>query len=178
MKRLCAAFLFSFIIVAPLSAADKVFQESGYGYTINYPQDWGYAKQSAHIIVFTKKEGVDAKVPVVGIQNLLSTKVKDGKHKDVSTVLGDFENQLRITKHAKVYPVQTFSYNKNGSKLTGKQFIAEYILKDKNYKQWVIVIPRKNGEVFHVWIYTAPEEKYDKYSTIAQAMLDSLVITE
>jgi hypothetical protein len=164
--------------LTPLFAAERLFQESGYGYTMAYTQDWEFTKRSAHIIIFTKKEGADANLPVVGIQNLLSAKAKGGKHKDVNAVLADFENQLRITKYARVYAAEPYLYNKKGLRLMGKQFIADYVFRDKNYRQWVVVMPRKNGEIFHAWVFSAPEDLYDRYFPSAKAMLDSLVITE
>jgi hypothetical protein len=170
--------MLGFLLVAPVFAAERLFQESGYGYTMAYTQDWEFTKRSAHIIIFTKKVGGDANLPVVGIQNLLSTKIKGGKHKDVNAVLTDFENQLRVTKYARVYPAEPYVYNKKGLKLTGKQFIADYVFKDKNYRQWVVVIPRKNGDIFHAWVFAAPEDLYDKHLPSAKVMLDSLVITE
>jgi hypothetical protein len=183
MKRiysalLCGVLFLSLILIAPLFAADNVFKEKGYGYTINYPQDWVYVKKSLHEIVFTKNTKADASTPVVGIQNLYSTNVKGGKFKDIKDVVTVFENQLKITKNANVYPVETYIYDKNGVKITGKQFIAEYVYKNNNYKQLVIVIPRKSEELFHVWIYSAQAEQYDKYFPAVRTMLDSWIITE
>jgi hypothetical protein len=182
MKRiyivLLCCVLFSTFNVMPLFANDTVFNESGYGYTLTYPNDWMYVKKSPHIILFTKKAETNTNTPVVGVQNLFSIKIKDGKYNDINAVVADFENQLRITKKANVYPVETYTYNKNGVKLTGKQFIAEYAYKDKNYKQSVIVIPRKNGEIFHAWVYSAQSDQYDKYFPTVRTMLDSWVITE
>ncbi len=175
---LCAAGMVMFLLVSPLFAAEKVFQESGYGFVMNYPQDWEYTKRAGHMIIFTKKGGADANVPVVGVQNLLSTKVKGGKHEDVGAVLADFENQLKITKYARVYPAEPFVYGKKGLKITGRQFVADYVFRDKNYKQLVVVIPRKDGEIFHAWVYSAPEDLYEKYLPSAKAMLDSLTMTD
>jgi hypothetical protein len=183
MKKICIYILFCVFFlglmnITQLFAADTMFKEGGYGYTLTYPNDWVYVKKSPHIIVFTKKVGTNANAPVVGIQNLFSKKIKDGKYSDMSAVVADFENQLRITKQAKVYAAEAFTYNKNGVKLTGKQFMAEYVFENKNFKQLVIVIPRKNEEIFHVWIYSAQAEQYDKYFPTVKAMLDSWVIAE
>jgi hypothetical protein len=183
MKRVyttfyCVVFLFSFVFIATLFAADNVFKERGYGYTLTYPEDWVYVKKSPHVIVFTKKAENNANAPVVGVQNLLSTKIKGGKYNDINAVIADFENQLRITKHAEVYPAEIYTYSKNSVNLTGKKFIAEYIFKDKKYKQLIMAIPRKNGELFHVWIYSAQTDQYDKYFPTVRAMLDSWTITD
>jgi hypothetical protein len=183
MDNKVAAFFYGVCMLGlslapPLFAAERLFQESGFGYTMTYSQDWEYTKRSAHIIVFTKKEGADANLPVVGIQNLLSAKVKGGKHKDVNSVLADFENQLSVTKYARVYPSEPYLYNKKGLRLVGKQFVADYVFRDKNYRQWVAVIPRRDGEIFHAWVFSAPEDLYDKYLPNAKTMLDSLTISE
>jgi hypothetical protein len=183
MKRIHIIFLsvvlfLGFMFTAQLSAADKMFKESGYGYTLTYPEDWVYSKKSPHIIIFTNKTETNERTPVIGVQNLFSKKIKGGKYGDMNAVIADFENQLKITKHANVYPVEIYTYNKNGVKLSGKQFMAEYVYKNSNYKQWIIVIPRKNGELFHVWIYSAQAEQYDKYFPTVRTMLDSWVIVE
>jgi hypothetical protein len=145
---------------------------------MTYPQDWSYVKKSLDEVVFTKKPGADANAPVVSVQNLYSTKAGNGKFEDINDVIKVFENQLRTTQHAKVYPAEAYTYDKKGVKLTGKQFIAEYILEDKNYKQLMIAVPRKNGEVFHVWTYSAQADQYDKYFPKLKKMLDSWVIAE
>jgi len=181
MKRvfvvfLCTVLFITSMIIAPLLSAENTFKENGYGYTLAYPNDWAYVKKSPHIIVFTKKSVANA--PVVGVQNLLSKKINNGKYSNMNAVAADFENQLRATKQAKVYPAETFAYSKNGVKLTGKQFIAEYVFENKNYKQSVIIVPRKNEEIYHVWIYSAQTEQYDKYLPTVKAMLDSWVIAE
>jgi len=41
-----------------------------------------------------------------------------------------------------------------------------------------VVIPRKGGEIFHAWVYSAPEDLYEKYLPSAKMMLDSLTMTE
>ncbi|MCX5816820.1 MAG: hypothetical protein NTX75_11370 [Proteobacteria bacterium] len=189
MKKICNIVFFviilaAFVFIQPALFKDaanatnelKIFQEKGFGYSIQYPADWIYNKQAAHILLFSRKEGVDKYVPIIGIQNLLSTKVKEGKYHSISAVIEDFQNQLKITKHAKVFPAEPFIYNRNDLKLAGQQFLAEYNYNGKNSKQWLIVLPRANGNVFHVFIYSAPVEQYDKYYGAAKAMLDSWII--
>ena len=183
MKRIYVNFIYTavfsvLIIFTPLFAAGSVFNEKAYGYTMHYPGDWTYVKKSLHEIIFMKKTGADLKTPVVGIQNLNSTKLKEGKFKDIDSVIEVFENQLKVTKHASIYPVETYVYDKKGKKVSGKQFIAEYVFKNNSYKQLVIVIPRTNGELFHVWIYSALTEQYDKYFSVIKKMLDSWTMTE
>lgn len=154
----------------------KLFQEKGFGYSIQYPADWVYHKQAAHILLFSRKEAADRYIPIVGIQNLLSTKVKGGKYQNLMAVIEDFQNQLKITKHAKVFPPEPYVYNKRDLRLSGQQFIAEYNYKGVNNKQFLVAIPRLQGDVFHVFIYSAPVEQYEKYFYTVKAMLDSWII--
>ena len=154
----------------------KLFQEKGFGYSIQYPADWIYRKQDSHILLFSRKDVAEKYVPIVGIQNLLSTKAKDGKYPNLMAVIEDFQNQIKITKHAKVFPPEPFIYNKRGLRLSGQQFIAEYNYRGVNNKQYLVAIPRLNGDIFHVFIYSAPENQYDIYFDTAKAMLDSWII--
>lgn len=154
----------------------KNFNEKGFGYSIQYPADWIYNKQAAHMLLFSRKEGTDKYIPIVGIQNLLSTKSKDGKYQNTAAVIEDFQNQLKITKHAKVFPSEPYIYNRNNLKLSGQQFLAEYNYRGANLKQYLVVIPRANGDVFHVFIYSTPVDQYEKYLDRAKAMLDSWII--
>ena len=154
----------------------KIFNEKGFGYSIQYPANWVYNKQAAHILLFSRKEGADKYVPIIGVQNLLSTKAKGGKYQSTSAVIEDFQNQLRITKHAKVFPAEPFIYNRNDLKLSGQQFLAEYNYKGANYKQFLVVLPRANGDIFHIFIYSTPAEQYDKYLGTAKTMLGSWII--
>jgi hypothetical protein len=154
----------------------KIFNEKGFGYSIQYPANWVYNKQAAHILLFSRKEGADKYVPIIGIQNLLSTKAKGGKYRNANAVIEDFQNQLKVTKHAKVFPAEPFIYNRNNLTLSGQQFLAEYNYKGENYKQFLVVLPRANGDIFHVFIYSTPAEQYDKYLSTAKTMLYSWII--
>ena len=190
MKKICNILFFviilsAFVFIQPALSQGaakttkevKIFQEKGFGYSIQYPADWIYNKQAAHVLLFSRKDGVDKYIPIIGIQNLLSTKASGGKYQSVSAVIEDFQNQLKITKRAKVFPAEPFIYNRNDLKLEGQQFLAEYNYNGKNSKQWLIVLPRPSGDIFYVFIYSAPIEQYDKYyGSAAKAMLDSWII--
>lgn len=182
MKRIiimffCIAFVWSSITT--IYAADtgkvlgKVFQEKGFGYTIEYPADWIYTTQSTHTVIFGWKKEAE-----VSIHNLLSTKHKEGQYKDIDAIIEEYEKQLKTAQDAKIYHPEPFVYKKDGVTLTGKQFMAEYTLQGERYKQWMIIILRNDGEVFHVWIYVSPVKRYETYLGIAKAMLDSWVILE
>jgi hypothetical protein len=157
-------------------ALDKVYEEKGAGYGIRYPGDWLHYTQAGHTVVFIGKKGSETYLPTVTIKNVLSTGMKDGKYKDVDAVIQDFESQLKTAKEPSLYGPRAFFYRKNDVALQGKQLVAEYVLKGEKYKQWVIVVPRIDGQAFHVWSYTSPASRYDSYYGVAKAMLDSWTI--
>jgi hypothetical protein len=187
MKRIIIMFFciaFALSSITNIYAAEtgkvlgKVFQEKGFGYTIEYPAGWIYTTQSAHTVIFSGKKETEAYYSTVSIHDLLSTKHKEGQYKDIDVIIEEYEKQLKTAQDAKIYHPEPFVYKKDGVKLTGKQFMAEYTLQRERYKQWMIIILRNDGEVFHVWIYVSPVKRYETYLGIAKAMLDSWVILE
>jgi hypothetical protein len=187
MKRIiivffCIAFVLSSVITiygaVTGKVLGKVFKEKGFGYTIEYPADWIYTTQSAHTVIFSGKKETEAYYSTVSIQNLLSTKHKEGQYKDVDAIIEEYEKQLKTAQDARIYHPEPFVYKKDVVTLTGKQFMAEYTLRGERYKQWMIIILRNDGEVFHTWFYISPVKRYDTYLGIAKAMLDSWVILE
>ncbi|OPY71536.1 MAG: hypothetical protein A4E63_01492 [Syntrophorhabdus sp. PtaU1.Bin050] len=157
-------------------ALDKVYQEQGAGYSIRYPGDWIHYVQAGHTVVFIGKKEGDSHLPTVTIKNVFSTKVEGGIYKDVDAVIQDFESQLKTTKEPNIYGPMTFFYKKNNLVLEGKQIVSEYVWKGEKYRQWVIVVPHSGGQVFHVWSYTSPANRYESYRAVAKAMLDSWTI--
>ena len=156
-----------------------LFQEKGAGYTIEYPGDWVYERSADGVtFIFSGPSGTKAYHSTVSIQNLLSEKSKAGKYRDADAVVNDllslFEKQNGFTKSA----VKPFTYSKGPLRLTGKQFSVEYSVDKHVFRQWVIVLPRPRGEIFHVWFYTSPALQYDEFSGTARAMLDSWIILE
>jgi hypothetical protein len=191
MKRLSTsrvmvlfAFLAMTVVVTGVSvyaqaakekALPNIFKEAGSGFTMGYPGDWSYQSRSPHTVIFSGKKGPEAGV-TVGMQNLSSTKVQEGRYKDVQAVIAELENQLRVGKDVKVFSEKPFKYAKGGVTLQGKEFTAEYTYKNQRFRQWVIVIPRPDGTVFHNWFFLAPANSYHTYLGTAQAMLNSLTL--
>ncbi|OPY78367.1 MAG: hypothetical protein A4E65_02240 [Syntrophorhabdus sp. PtaU1.Bin153] len=161
---------------APGVALDKVYQEEGAGYSIRYPGNWLHYTQGGHTVVFIGKKGSETYLPTIAIKNVFSTEIKGGKYKNVDSVIRDFEMQLKTAQEPSLYGPRTFFYMKNDVMLEGKQLVAEYALKGEKYKQWVIIVPRTDGQAFHVWSYTSPASRYDSYYSVAKAMLDSWTI--
>jgi hypothetical protein len=155
-----------------------LFQEKGFGYTIQYPSDWIYTKPSSNIVVFSGAEGTDAFYSTVSIQNVASIK-RGGKYENINSFITDLKNQLIAgAKNTKIYNEKSLVYEKNWIRLIGQEFITEYIRQGEHFKQWIIVVKRENGEIFYGWFYTAPLNIYNSFLPLAEAMLDSWTIIE
>ncbi len=187
MKKTIALSLSMVLVLCGVSAvmvwADdapmgtKVFDEKGFGYAIQYPDNWLYYTQQAHTAVFIGKGPGDRSLPTVMIKSLFSDKA-GGTFKDVDSVIADLEKQLRAAEQAIVFNPEPFVYARDGLNLKGKQVVTEYTLKDEKFKEWALVLPRLNGEAFFVWAYTAPRKAYDEYLPVAKAMFHSWVIKD
>ena len=181
----CIAIVLTFITAAPLEAGDQgkgktltnIFKEQNLGYSMSYPGDWVYTFQAPHIVVFSAKKGAVGET-TVSIRNLNSTLVPGGKYKDVDSVIESLLNQLKTTKNVIVYNPEPYEYNKGQVKLTGKQVVAEYTLQGEKYKQWVVVLPRAAGDVFHLWSFVSQAKTYDNNLGTARAMLSSFTIIQ
>jgi hypothetical protein len=153
----------------------NTFKDPSLGYTISYPSGWTYAYQAPHIVIFSVRKATNEGA-TISLRNLNSTKVPGGKYKDNDAVLEALMNQLRKAKDVIVYEPEPFLYNKGQVRLTGKQVTAEYTIKGEKYKQWVVVVPRAEGDVFHMWSLVAPAKSYDAVLQAARTMLSSWTI--
>jgi hypothetical protein len=180
VPALCIAVAVIFITALNIGAQDQAkgkmlsntFNEPKLGYSLSYPDTWVYTFQAPHIVVFGVKQIADGEA-TVSIRNLNSTRVSGGNYKDVDQVIESILNQLKTAKDVVVYNPEPFQYAKGQTKLTGKQFVAEYAMQGEKYKQLIIVLPRPTGEVFHVWSFVSKAKKYDSNLGMAQAMLNS-----
>jgi hypothetical protein len=179
----CAAIALTFIAAAHLEAGDQgkakvlsnTFKEQSLGYRMSYPGDWVYTFQAPHIVVFSARNGAVGEA-TISIRNLNSTLVPGGKYKDIDSVMDSLLNQLKTTKNVMVYNPEPYEYSKGQTKLTGKQVVTEYTLQGEKYKQWVVVLQRPAGDVFHLWSFVSQAKTYEHYLSTAKAMLSSLTI--
>jgi len=184
LSVVCVAFALAFA-AAHLEAGDQgkakpltnTFKEQSLGYGMSYPGNWVYTFQAPHIVVFSAKNGAVGEA-TVSVRNLNSTLVPGGKYKDVDAVIDSLLNQLKRTKNVIVYNPEPYVYSKGQVNLTGKQVVAEYTLQGEKYKQWVVVLPRAAGDVFHLWSFVSQARTYDHNLGTARAMLNSFTIIQ
>ncbi|MFA6992201.1 MAG: hypothetical protein WC269_02880 [Candidatus Gracilibacteria bacterium] len=147
------------------TALTQTFNTANFGYTFNYPADWQKQEDvnSYTVLVANGKASV-------AIQNLASTAM-GGVYANVNDVITEFKTQLNEAQNVKLSDESDLPYTlEDGTILTGKQFMVEYTIPEDNatYKQWQIVVPRKDGQIFHAWSYTSLVENYDEWLPLAQ----------
>ena len=154
----------------------QVFAESGYGYRVSYPMEWQLEKVSAFTNVFSGKLGTPAYDAIVSMQNVkphgvaAAEAVTNAAFNDLKTTLTQQAGAVDIVGEKAV------TYAKGGLVLAGRQFVASYEHNGRRFRKWALVLPRPDGEVAHIWSYTAPVEQFDTYRPVAEQMLNSLKI--
>jgi len=151
----------------------NLFNTPKFGYEINYPADWQKQEDvNAYTVMFSNGKAS------IAIQNLAS-KAMGGNYASVDDVIKEFKAQLNQAKDAKITDEKPLSYTmQDGTELAGQQFVVEYTIEADNatYKQWQIVIPRADGQVFHAISYTSLLENYDTYLPLAQQIIATLKV--
>lgn len=154
----------------------QVFSEQGYGYRLAYPAAWNLEKVSAFTNVISGPQGSPAYDAIVALQNVRP----DGVHDAGEAARKTFDD-LKAKLHDGAMKVdfggeKPVTYAKGGLTLQGRQFVASYVHQGRQFRKWVLVIPRPEGEVAHVWSYTAPVEQFDQYRPVAEQILNSFRI--
>lgn len=162
------------IATAPSNPDIKVFSESGYGYQVAYPTHWNLEKMSAFTNVISGRKGTAAYDAMVTMQNV---KPGSGDGDAAESAFTSLKTNLSTqAKNVAFVGEKPVTYNKDGLTLTGRQFVANYEHAGRSFRKWALVLPRPEGEVAHIWSYTAPMETFETYRPIAEGILNSLKI--
>jgi hypothetical protein len=154
----------------------KRFADAGYGYAIQYPGDWEVSKPTTNIASFSGAQGTDAYYAVISIQNVQppsATSAADATR----AALADHQAMLkREASEVQVIGEQPLIYKNGTLSLTGRQMVVTYTYAGERYRKWMVVVPRPDGAIAHIWAYTAPEIRFDTFRPIADTMLRSWTI--
>lgn len=163
-------------VTAALDPAIRVFSEAGYGYRVAYPTDWNLEKMSAFTNVISGQKGTAAYEAMVTMQNVKPT---DGASDAADSAFADLKNSLSSqAKNVAFIGEKPVTYTKNGLTLNGRQFVANYEHAGRAFRKWALVLPRPDGDVAHIWSYTAPIDTFETYRPIAEGILNSLKIDD
>lgn len=158
---------------APASAAPRRFAEPGFGFAIEYPDNWEVNKPADMAAVFSGPEGTPAYAAIIGVQNIQPAGAKSGDESVARAVnqlkssLGNAVTELKILRDA------AWTYQRDGRRLLGRQVTVSYVHAGARFRKHLIVIPRPSGTVAHVWSYTAPEQAFASFQPVAARMLSS-----
>jgi hypothetical protein len=149
------------------------FDQPRFGYSIRYPAGWDIEHPASFTAVFGGKFGTEAFHSTISIQNVAPPKPGNPMESG-SAVFKDMLRQLeKDAVDSSVQAVKPFALERGEHSLAGYQIVADYTKKGELFRQWLVVLPRRDGSVVHVWSYTAPGEDFATYLPIAKAMLDS-----
>lgn len=159
------------------SAMTNSYDNRDSRYTIKYPANWDYEKSSDGTVIFSGKRGTPAFFSTVNIQTVL-TKKTGGDFTTVKEFMADIKHQAVSqspgVKFLESGPISISE--KSGVKDSGEYTTFTYTYKDKEFKQWQVVVLRHDGQVFYAWAYTSPLQQYPNDVAVAKAMLESWII--
>ena len=154
----------------------KRFAEPGYGYTIQYPGDWEVNTPTARTVTFGGRAGSDSYVAEVSIQNVQPPAAKTPRQA-ADTALADLKSKLkREAADLAFVGEQPLTLKTGRLSLDGQIIVVTYTYNGERYRKWVLVMPRPTGTVAHIWSYTAPDNRFDAFRPIVDAMLKSWTI--
>ena len=153
----------------PLAAARR-FAGRELGFSIDYPRRWIVARPSVHTVTFSGRQGTEAFYAVVSIQNVEPPLARDSGLA-VTAVIPDLKSQWAAgATDVGYFGEGPITYENNGLRLRGHQFLVAYTEGGQRFKQWTVVVPRAAGTVVHVWSYAAPDSMFAVFQPVAEAM--------
>lgn len=162
--------------VRPRLAAVRHFSDPEFGFSIDYPRQWIVARPSAHTVTFSGRQGTKAFYAVVSIQNVEPPSASDSGQA-AAAVVADLKSQWAAgATDVGYFGEGPITYENNGLRLPGHQFLVAYTQGGQRFKQWTVVVSRPAGTVVHVWSYAAPEGVFPVFRPVAEAMRKTWVI--
>ena len=156
--------------------ARRRFTDPKFGFSIDYPADWMVLRPSKSSVIFSGAKDSPAYYSTVSIQNA-SPGTTVAPSQAAGVVLADLKSQLASEPGGVAYIAERpYRYERNGLRLDGHEFLVTYTRGAQRFKQLTVIVPRPGGTVVHIWSYASPENRFQEYRTIAEAMLKSWTI--
>ena len=132
------------------------------GFSLSYPKNWQVEKIKPTSVEIGGKLGSPEYLAFVEVQNVLPQTT--GQMTPIQVMLDDLKGQV-ISQGKDVQFVDIKENN---------QIRVEYSYRGNRHKQWVAVIPQRNGNIYHVWTFTAPKPLFEELVGKAEAMYKSM----
>lgn len=156
--------------------AGRRFADPKFGFSIDYPTDWMMHRTSESSVIFSGAKGSPAYYSTVSIQNA-KPETTGAPTQAVAAVLADLKSQLASEPGSVAHlGERPYRYERNGLRLEGFEFLVTYTRGSRRFKQLTVIVPRPGGTVVHIWSYASPENRFQEYQAIAEAMLKSWTI--
>ncbi len=150
----------------------RVFDESGFGFTVSYPNNWIY-ETDAFLVVFSGPENTDEYFTTVNIQNL----IKGGEgYSNLEEIYKDYREQFLTVNAIRIGEIEYEVFEQDNTEYPMMVFDVEYERENENFKQIIIVIERADDQIYHQFSYTAPVDLYELSEDIADQMFESFKI--
>ena len=157
--------------VVPPPTLLNSFEDPTYGYAMSYPGAWQHQQDGPFAVVFSGPEGSPDYYVTVSVQNVQFAQSKTPVA--AAEVAYDSHKSL-LEKSAKALRFDgetAFNYDRGGVRLKGQTFLARYDHGGMLFRKWAVVLPNPTVPVAHIWDYTAPDDRFDTYRPVAEAML-------
>lgn len=160
-----------------VSTITKVYDNKDSRYSIKYPTNWEFDSTSRGTVIFSGKQGTPQYYSTINIQTVLAKKT-GGDYGSVKEFMADIKRQAKKGSQNTQF-LESGSIDlspSNGANIKGEYITFTYTYRGVEFKQWQIVVLRKDGQVFYAWAYTSPVEQYNHDLPIADGMLKSWTI--
>ncbi len=148
------------------------------GYSMVYPSLWEISHPNQTTTVFSGSAGTDTAYAAVTVQNV--SRIVNGSAKmSVDSVFQELKAQMAYSladiRHT---PGKSFELTSGGVPVQVFQFVSDYRRGETSSRQWTLAIPRPDSNIVHVWIFTAPYDRFDAFQSIAQQMAGSIAVED
>lgn len=151
---------------------NRRFAEAAFGFAIDYPAEW-VIERTPHMLVFSGAPGSDSYFATVSVQNVQPA-VAQAPQQAADAALVDLKRGLDgEARDVQYFGEGNFTYSRDGVNLVGHKFLATYSHQGQRFRKWAMILPRPDRPVAHVWLYTAPENRFETYRPVAENMLKS-----
>jgi hypothetical protein len=146
----------------------RVFDESGFGFTVSYPNNWIY-ETDGFLVVFSGPENTDEYFTTINIQNLIKG---EGGYSTLEDIYKDYKEQFLTVNSTRIGKMEYEIFEQDNAEYPMMVFDVEYERENENFKQTILVIERP-GQIYHQFSYTAPVDLYELSEGTADRMFES-----
>lgn len=156
----------------------RVFSEPALGYTLAVPGGWMVRRPDETTRVFLGVEGSDAHFARISIQNIVPS-LTGSEHQASLVVLQDLKAMIAYqAEDVRILAEELFIYDKEGRRIEGRQLLIEFTRDRTTYRQWIIVVPRLEAGMAHIWTFTAPLGTFERFQPTAERVAGTWTVTD